>query len=307
MTTFSENLRRFRTARHLTQEQAAAALKTSPQSISRWETGATLPDVTLLPEIARLYAVTIDDLYQQNSPAYDNYAQCLGSRFEATLKPEDFLSAELEYRKFLFANNYHMEDLRLYGILYQQMLLVCKQRAEELFNRALEMGKETDPETYWRTRRQKCYFLWELGRNKENIAEFLPLVEGGSENLEEWICLIQAYTFDKDFENVSKWVQEAEKRFGEDATLHIYAGNLCQASKQYPEAFAHWKRALELEPQWMDAAYAMAECYEELGEYAQAARVYRRIADDLERRGFEAEVNWPRILAHTCREKASQP
>lgn len=245
MTTFSENLRRFRTARHLTQEQAAAALNTSPQSISRWETGATLPDVTLLPEIARLYAVTIDDLYQQNSPAYDNYAQRLGSRFEATLKPEDFLAAELEYRRLLSSGNYCMEDLRLYGILYQHMLFVCKQKAEELFNRAMELGVETDPETYWRTRRQKSYFLWELGCNQENITEFLPLVEKGSENLEEWICLIQAYSFDNDFENAGKWVREAEKRFGENATLHIYAGNLCRASKQYPEAFAHWERALE--------------------------------------------------------------
>jgi hypothetical protein len=49
----------------------------------------------------------------------------------------------------------------------------------------------------------------------------------------------------------------------------------------------------------------MGFCYEELGDYANAAAVFDRIADDLERRGFEAEVNLPRKLARKCREKLS--
>ena len=47
----------------------------------------------------------------------------------------------------------------------------------------------------------------------------------------------------------------------------------------------------------------MAFCYEDMGEYAKAAAVFNQIADNLEGRGFEAEVNWPRSLAHKCREK----
>ena len=73
--------------------------------------------------------------------------------------------------------------------------------------------------------------------------------------------------------------------------------------KRYDEAFLHWKRALEMEPQWCDAAYSMASCYEELGDYAKAYEVYTQIADNLESRGFEAEVNYPRSLANKCREK----
>ena len=46
-------------------------------------------------------------------------------------------------------------------------------------------------------------------------------------------------------------------------------------------------------------------CYEEMGDYAGAFEIYQQIADDLERRGFEAEVNWPRSLAHKCRDKIS--
>lgn len=305
MTVFSKNLKRFRAARNMTQEQAAEALGVSTQTVSRWECNTTLPDVTILPKIAALYCVTIDDLYKESSVAYDNYAQRLGSVFEASLKPEDFLRADMEYRKLLKSEDYTIEDLRLYGILYQEMMRVCIKKAGEMFERVLKKGTAEDYETYWRTRRQKAYFFWEIGRNQENINEFLPLVEAESNELEAWICLIQAYSFAEDYDTAWNWVKKAEAKFPENANLHIYTGNLLQSMKRYDEAFFHWKRALEMEPEWFDAAYAMASCYEEMGDYANAYAVYNQIADNLESRGFEAEVNWPRTLANKCREKVS--
>lgn len=305
MTVFSKNLKRFRLARNMTQEQAAEALGVSTQTISRWECNTTLPDVTILPKIAAVYCVTIDDLYKETSIAYDNYAQRLGSVFEASLKPEDFLRADMEYGKLLKSGEYTTEDLRLYGILHQYMMQVCREKAEELFDRVIKKGSEEDPKVYWSTRRQQGYFLWEIGRNQENINAFLPLVEAGSNELQEWICLIQAYSFAEDYNAAWEWVKKAEVRFPESATLHIYTGDLLRSMKRYDEAFPHWKRALEMEPEWCDAAYSMASCYEELGEYAKACEVYNQIADNLEHRGFDVEVNRPRSLAHKCREKIS--
>lgn len=303
MTVFSKNLKRFRIAKNMTQEQAAEALGISTQTVSRWECNTTLPDVTFLPKIAALYCVTIDDLYKETSIAYDNYAQRLGSVFEASLNPEDFLRADMEYRKLLKSGEYTAEDLRLYGILYQEMMYVCIKKAGEMFDRVLKKGCAEDPETYWRTRRQKAYFLWEIGRNQENIDEFLPLVEAGSNKLDEWICLIQAYSLGNDCSTAWDWAKKAEAKFPENATLHNYIGDLLRSMKCYDEAFIHWKRALEMEPQWCDAAYSMASCYEEMGDFANAYTVYSQIADNLESRGFDAEVNWPRVLAHKCREK----
>lgn len=303
MTAFTQNLKRFRLARKLTQEQAAEALGVSTQTVSRWECNTTLPDVTMLPKIAALYGVTIDDLYQETSVVYENYASRLLSVFEATHKPEDFMQTELEYRKLMKSGAYTANDLRSCGILYQYMMQVCREKAEEYFDRVLMKGPGENPETYWSARRQKGYFLWELGRNRENINEFLPLVEAGSRELQEWICLIQAYSFTQDYDTALMWVRKAEEIFPENAALHIYTGDLLRAMKRYEEAFSHWQRALELEPQWCDAAYSMASCYEELGDYRNAYACYNRIADDLEQRGFVAEVAYPRAMARRCREK----
>lgn len=57
-----ENLKIYRSKKKVTQEQLAYEFGVSPQAVSRWETGATYPDITLLPVIAKYFAVTVDEL-----------------------------------------------------------------------------------------------------------------------------------------------------------------------------------------------------------------------------------------------------
>jgi len=59
---FSEKFKNLRKSRSLTQEQIADILHVSPQTVSRWETGATSPDIELLPLLSDLFSVTVDDL-----------------------------------------------------------------------------------------------------------------------------------------------------------------------------------------------------------------------------------------------------
>ena len=59
----AERIRQLRLSHQMTQEQAAWALGVSAQSISRWECGNTLPDALMLPHIAKLFKVTLDELY----------------------------------------------------------------------------------------------------------------------------------------------------------------------------------------------------------------------------------------------------
>ena len=303
MKALCNNLKRLRLAKKLTQEQAARALGVSAQSVSRWECGTTLPDVTVLPQIARLYCVTIDDLYRETSVAYDNYAQRLGSVFEATHQPEDFIRADQEYQKLLKSGDYTNEDLRLYGILHQYMMEVCMEKAEEIFDRVLKKGPKADPDIYWRVRRQKGYFLWQVGRNREVIDECLPKVEAGTNELQEWICLIAAYQLGEEYEKALDFARKAAEKFPESAYLHIYTGDLYRSLKRYEEAFSHWRRALEMEPEWLDSAYSIGFCYEELEDYENAARVWEKIADHLADKGFDVEANWPKAQAKKCREK----
>ena len=60
--TIGENIRRFRKKNDLTQETLAECLGVSYQSISRWENGTTYPDLELIPAIAEVLSVSVDEL-----------------------------------------------------------------------------------------------------------------------------------------------------------------------------------------------------------------------------------------------------
>ena len=58
-----ENIRTLRQQKNINQEALAAAFSVSIQAVSKWETGASLPDVALIPSIAEFFGVTIDQLF----------------------------------------------------------------------------------------------------------------------------------------------------------------------------------------------------------------------------------------------------
>lgn len=46
----------------MTQEELATKLGVSPQAVSKWENNISCPDIALLPEIARLFGISVDTL-----------------------------------------------------------------------------------------------------------------------------------------------------------------------------------------------------------------------------------------------------
>ena len=57
-------LKELRKAKGLTQEQLAEVLNVSSRTVSRWETGSNMPDISMLVEIAVFYDVSIPEIVQ---------------------------------------------------------------------------------------------------------------------------------------------------------------------------------------------------------------------------------------------------
>ena len=74
-----EKIRAKRRERDLTQEELANILGVSKAAVSKWENEESYPDITMLPRIARLFQITIDELF--------NYT--------------------LEYKPLVIVNEYH--------------------------------------------------------------------------------------------------------------------------------------------------------------------------------------------------------
>lgn len=60
--TVGEQIFRLRTARGMSQEALASALQVSRQSVSKWETGGSVPELDKLVKLSELFDVTLDEL-----------------------------------------------------------------------------------------------------------------------------------------------------------------------------------------------------------------------------------------------------
>ena len=57
-----DTIKALRTKRKMTQKQLADALFVSDKAVSKWETGKGLPDISILPELAKALSVSISEL-----------------------------------------------------------------------------------------------------------------------------------------------------------------------------------------------------------------------------------------------------
>ncbi len=89
-------IKQLRQSSGLTQEQLASRLSVSAQTISKWENHVAMPDITLLPELAGIFGVSIDELFGLT-------VEEKLRRIENRLERESELSSDLfkEYEIFL--------------------------------------------------------------------------------------------------------------------------------------------------------------------------------------------------------------
>lgn len=75
----SEKLKSLRKEKNVSQEKLANYLNVSFQAVSKWENANTYPDISLLPDIARFYGITVDELLQveklDEARLYDEYEE----------------------------------------------------------------------------------------------------------------------------------------------------------------------------------------------------------------------------------------
>lgn len=301
MNHLAANLRKLRLDKALTQEQTAEKLGVSAQSISRWETGATLPDVLLLPDIAKLYGVLVDDLFKPSPAGYDNNALRLLAVYERSQKPEDFLAAAEEFEKLIREGRATANDWRSYGVIHEYMVYHCLQKATASYDKALEMARDTDAEMFHRTCRQSILLRCRTGKAAECIREQEASVHDDPDNAANWVDLAHALFFGGKPEAALDTCRTALEKFPEEGLLHVYAGDSLRELKRYEEAFPHWEAAVRLDDKFLDAMYSMAFCRGDMGQFDKAADIWEDIARRLEATGLTIEAQWPREMAAKCR------
>ena len=287
---FCENLKKFRLAKKLTQEQVAEKLCVNSQTVSRWECGTTLPDALTLPEIAELYGVTVDDFYKKNSVGYANYAQRLSSVFETTHDPVDFMRCREEFLKLIRKNEMSTADKWQYGWIHMVMMNLCRDTALEWYQKAVDDDPELDPNEHSIACMQRIWMYFLLKREDEILDECEKKVRENpddshlTDNL--LIALIYAEKYDEAYEIFTK----AKEKFSDNWHLLIHGGEICENLGRYDEAIENFKAAGKIGTHFCDELDCLVNLYDKLGAYDKVHETYMKMAEIYASRGYEVEA-----------------
>lgn len=67
-TTLGKRIATLRRDKGLKQDELAQQLGVTPQAVSKWENDQTCPDITLLPKLAQILGVSVDELLSGKAP-----------------------------------------------------------------------------------------------------------------------------------------------------------------------------------------------------------------------------------------------
>lgn len=113
-----ENIKLFRKAKDITQEQLAEMLNVSSQSVSRWELGICYPDMELLPMLAEIFEITVDKLLGVDNIAEKKKVDEYLNRFQVAInqgKIDECISIAREGIAE-YPNNYALLNKLMYAL-----------------------------------------------------------------------------------------------------------------------------------------------------------------------------------------------
>ena len=109
------NIKSLRTKKKMTQEELAELLGTTSKSVSRWEQSLTYPDISLLPFIANIFEVTVDELLGVESIKQDEYVNELKKQADQYAMNNDYEN-ELKLWKEAYKKLPNNEEVKIYLI-----------------------------------------------------------------------------------------------------------------------------------------------------------------------------------------------
>ena len=119
-------IRELRKTKNLTQEQLAASLNISAQAVSKWEMGASYPDITMIPVLAGLFKVSLDELFD----------------FDVNSIDKEIEEIIMEYKKYFWSNFEKAEKILQDGLNQYPASIRLKTELFELYSYNADRGEE---------------------------------------------------------------------------------------------------------------------------------------------------------------------
>ena len=213
--TLGNKIKQLRLKAGLTQEQLASKIGVSAQSISKWETESTMPDITLLPLLSSEFGVTIDELFDITVEVkLKRLEQKLD--IEETLSREDFYEYE-NYLKNLLNEHWDKQQvLSLLAYLYHHRIDSDSKLVSKYAKEAIKLSPEKK-DCQWLLQKTEGANIWDWNiANHHNVIDFYKEVIE-NDNVNPKTTLPYLYLLDNLIDD--KRVKEAKEYLAEYSKL----------------------------------------------------------------------------------------
>lgn len=305
-------IKRLRIEHSATQEELAAYLEISFQAVSKWETGTTLPDITLLPKLAAFFGVRIDELFSVNHE--DEFERIDTMLQRDTMTEQNYSYAKRILDGILQENPGDVDAMKRYAKVYLAKTNTDLLAAGQMLEKAMKLSPlDEDIYSLYRMVRGGS----EYKHHSDNdwfIRVCEPYAKKYPQNCGLCQMLIEAMISKRYFKRAEELLEvvsfEGENKYmrevllgdiflakgDEDAAKDIWStipkgnwlgqyevGERFNRLNEYEKAIECFNNAYEAQtaPHKMDMMYSLAFLYKKLGYFREAKKEWELIIEAL--------------------------
>ena len=270
---------RFRAS--MTQEQLAEKLGISPQSVSKWENEISMPDISLLPTIAEIFGVSVDELFGLNENEKLR-------RIENRLEFEEPLPGDVfwEYEEYLKHALENTEDkAKIYSLLahlYHHRLETDAKKVSQYARESMKLAPEKK-DCQWLLDKAEGAFVWDwnVGNHAKVIAFYQELIEADKKANPDkptylpHFWLMDNLIADHRTEEAKKVLAEFSKlQKNRDFMVAIYEANIALSEFDEKKADGIIEEAFDSYSHDPGFLFEVAQYYAKKGVYDRAIELY---------------------------------
>ena len=263
-------IKKLRTDRNMTQEEVAEYLEISFQAVSKWETGTTMPDITLLPKIADFFGVRIDDLF---SVAHEDELKRVKESLSYGLSEQSYLYAKRILDASLQDDPNNIRALKLYASLHLTKANDDLLAAGSMLERAMKQSPIDEEifNLYFQVRGGGVYKAHSDDDWFIRVCE--PYAEKFPQNRALMIHLIEAMIRQRYFEKAEKYIHLMQPGKGEEYLRQVILGDLELAKGNEDHAKEIWNTVSEADSM---GQYEIGERFNRINEYERAIQCFQK-------------------------------
>ncbi len=310
MKTVGAKIKELRRSVGMSQKDIADSLGVTSQAVSKWENDSSLPDMTMLPDIASLFGVQIDDLFEYSTEKrYESILKKL--EYNRELSNKEFESEEAFLLREIEVNPEKYEAISLLGDLYRHQAEGLHKKQVFYAKRAL--GLRPNNKNDINNINNGCngvLFDWDTANHYELIAYWEELLRTNPENTRVYFYLLdnliddgrlreakevlakskrknpdtlnefyEIFIKEKElgFSSVESEYKQLAAKYIDDWRVLFSIANAYSYHEYYEEAIVIWQQTLDAmpKPRYTDSYEAMAQCCIRIGDKKRAAQFYK--------------------------------